>query len=237
MMKTIENLLKNSGLPGPRGNLELLYSFSKNATENEVNECFSFYKDDLDNSPEEFVVMCGIVGYCILHKNNIKKTLSTIRKYASHSSWRIREAVAIGIQEITENNKGEILNNLKTWIDGNDLERRAVVAALCEPKLLKENSFVIELLEMLNKITMNFNKNDGKLSESQNSLRKTLGYGWSVAIVSLPDEGKAAFEKIAKCNNKHIKWIVKENLKKKRLYVMDKKWVENMLTTFVYGIS
>lgn len=50
---------------------------------------------------------------------------------------------------------------------------------------------------------MSFDKIDGKLSESQNSLRKTLGYGWSVAIVSLPNEGKVAFEKIASYNNKH----------------------------------
>ena len=230
---TIENLLKNSGLPGPRGNLELLYSFSKNATKNEVDECFSFYRDDLHNSPEEFVVMCGIVGYCILNKDNIQKTLTTIRKYASHSSWRIRESVAIGIQEIAENNISGILNNLKEWLDGNDLEKRAIVAALCEPKLLKEKSIIIQVLEILNIITMSFDKIDGKLSEDQKSLQKTLGYGWSVAIASLPNEGKVAFEKITKCNNKHIKWIVKENLKKNRLTVMDKKWVEKMLATFV----
>ena len=232
-MKTIENLLKNSGLPGPKANLELLYSFSKKATESEVNECFSFYRDDLHNSPEEFVVMCGIVGYCILNKDNIPKTLMTIRKYASHSSWRIRESVAIGIQEIAENNMCEIIDNLKKWMDGNDLEKRAIVAALCEPRLLKEKTIIIELLEILNIITMGFDKIDGKLSENQNSLRKTLGYGWSVAIISLPDEGKSAFEKIAECNNKHIKWIVKENLRKKRLTVMDKKWVEKMLATFI----
>jgi len=232
-MKTIENLLKNSRLPGPRANLELLHSFSEKATENEVNECFSFYRDDLHNSPEEFVVMCGIVGYCILNKDNIPKTLTTIRKYASHSSWRIRESVAIGIQEIAENNLNEIIDNLKKWMDGNELEKRAIVAALCEPKLLKEKTIIIELLEILNIITMGFDKIDGKLSENQNSLRKTLGYGWSVAIVSLPDEGKSAFEKIAECNNQHIKWIVKENLRKKRLTVMDKKWVEKMLATFI----
>lgn len=233
MMKTIENLLKNSGLPGPRGNLELMHSFSEKATESEVNECFSFYRDDLHNSPEEFVVMCGIVGYCILNKDNIPKTLTTIRQYASHSSWRIRESVAIGIQEIAENNLNEIIDNLKKWMDGNELEKRAIVAALCEPKLLKEKKIIVELLELLNIITMGFDKIDGKLSENQNSLRKTLGYGWSVAIVSLPNEGKLAFEKIAGCNNKHIKWIVKENLRKKRLTVMDKKWVEKMLATFV----
>jgi hypothetical protein len=232
-MKTIENLLKNSGLPGPRGNLELMHSFSEKATESEVNECFSFYRDDLHNSPEEFIVMCGIVGYCILNKDNIPKTLTTIRKYASHSSWRIRESVAIGIQEIAENNLNEIIDNLKKWMDGNELEKRAIVAALCEPKLLKEKTIIVELLELLNIITMGFDKIDGKLSENQNSLRKTLGYVWSVAIVSLPNEGKLAFEKIAECNNKHIKWIVKENLRKKRLTVMDKKWVEKMLATFV----
>ncbi len=177
--------------------------------------------------------MCGIVGYCILNRNNIKKTLSAVRKYASHSSWRIRESVAIGIQEITESNKVEVLNSLRKWMDGNDLEKRAVVAALCEPKLLKEKLFVIELFEMLTMITMSFEKVDGKLSDNQNSLRKTLGYGWSVAIVSLPEEGRTAFANIAESNNKHIKWIVKENLEKNRLTVMDKKWVEKMTAALI----
>ncbi|TGL90349.1 hypothetical protein EHQ68_02645 [Leptospira congkakensis] len=231
MSQTIENLLKNSRLPGPRGNLELLYSFSKTASAKDISECLSYCHDDLHNSPEEFVVMCGIVGFCIKNNNHIKKTLSTIRKYASHSSWRIREAVAIGIQEITENNTEEILENLKVWIDGNDLEKRAVVAALCEPKLLKERSFVLKLLEILKQVTMSFAKIDGKLSENQNSLRKTLGYGWSVAIVSLPKEGKTIFEKFVKNKNKQIQWIVKENLKKNRLKVMDKTWMETLQNT------
>jgi hypothetical protein len=59
MTKTIENLLENSGLPGPRGNLALMYSFAHNATASENDECLSFYNDTLKNSPEEFVVMCS----------------------------------------------------------------------------------------------------------------------------------------------------------------------------------
>ncbi|CAG0942719.1 hypothetical protein BROC_01975 [Candidatus Brocadiaceae bacterium] len=199
MTKMIENLLENSGLPGPRGNLELLHSFTKNATANEINECLTFYKDDLINSPEEFVVMCGVVGLCIQNKNDIKGILRKIRSYASHNSWRIRESVAIGIQEIAEKNMSEIILNLKKWMDGNDFEKRAIVAALCEPKLLKEKSEIIEILEILHKITIGFEKINGKLSDSQNSLRKTLGYGWSVAIVSLPNEGKFEKEEI-NCN-------------------------------------
>jgi hypothetical protein len=232
MTKTIENLLKNSGLPGPRGNLELLHAFAKNATANEIEECFKFYNDELYNSPEEFVVMCGIVGFCILNKNNLKKTLKSIRQYASHNSWRIREAVAIGIQEIAETNMKEIVDILETWMNGNDLEMRAVVAALCEPKLLKEKSIIIRIFEILKRITLKFERISGKLSDEEDSLRKSLGYGWSVAIVSFPDEGKIAFEKTAKIENKHIKWIVKENLKKKRLSSMDENWVAKMLESF-----
>jgi hypothetical protein len=231
MTKFIDNLLKNSGLPGPRGNLELLHSFSKMASPAEIEECFLYYTDDLSNSPEEFVVMCGVVGHCILNKSHINKTIGTIKKYASHSSWRIREAVAIGIQEMAGNNLDEILQNLKKWISGNDYEKRAVVAALCEPKLLKDKIIITEVIELLHKITNDFSNINGKLTDSQKTLQKSLGYGWSVAIVSLPNEGKKAFEMLTKSDNKNIKWIVKENLKKKRLSIIDKIWVEKMLAT------
>lgn len=228
----VQNLLKNSGLPGPRGNLELLYSFSREASESDVKECFSFYSDDLSNSPEEFVVMCGITGYCVSNRKNIKKTIGYIRGYASHSSWRIREAVAIGIQEIAEGNMDEIISNLMNWIDGNDYEKRAVIAALCEPKLLKQEQTVVTLFKILDKITMDFKSIEGKLSDSQNTLRKTLGYGWSVAIAALPVEGKKAFSRIAESDNKQIKWIVRENLKKNRLAKMDRVWVEKMTARY-----
>jgi hypothetical protein len=101
------------------------------------------------------------------------------------------------------------------------------------PKLLREKGIVVELFGILDKLTMGFDGIAGKLSDNQDTLRKTLGYGWSVAIVSLPDKGKLAFEKIAKYINKHIKWIVKENLKKNRLITMDKTWVEHTSTHFV----
>jgi len=42
MTRAIEHLLQNSGLPGPRGNLTLLYSFAKKATACEKNECLSY---------------------------------------------------------------------------------------------------------------------------------------------------------------------------------------------------
>lgn len=226
----IQHLLKNSGLPGPRGNLELLYSFSKEASEDDVRECLSFCTDSLTNSPEEFVVMCGITGYCLLKSNNLKKTLEFIRPYASHSSWRVREAVAIGIQEIAGGRTGEIIRGLEEWARGNDYEKRAVAAALCEPRLLKRKGDVAEILAILERITLELEKKAGpKLTDSQNTLRKTLGYAWSVAVAANPDEGKVFFGRIAGRDNKHTRWIIRENLKKKRLSKMDGVWVDRML--------
>jgi hypothetical protein len=227
MSETIENLLQNSNLPGPRGNLELMYSFSKTASVGEVEECLSYITDNLHNSPEEFAGMCGIVGYAIVNKEKLKETISFLRKFASHGSWRIREAVAMGIQEMTGDRLAEIIQELSGWLSGNEFEKRAVVAALCEPKLLKEKARVSEVISILSDITLNSFPADGKLNDGQISLRKALGYGWSVAVVAFPDEGKRFFENMAGNSNRHIRWIIKENLKKNRLSVMDRKWVEN----------
>jgi hypothetical protein len=228
MSKTIDHLLAHSGLPGPRGNLTLLYSFAQAASPDEVKESLSFLSDDLHNSPEEFVGMCGIVSYCVRNKKDISGTLKKIRNYASHRSWRIREAVAIGIQEIAGDRMDEVISGFGSWMAGNDLEKRAVVAALCEPKLLKVPSTVKRVLGVLAKITDRFNELDGVLSDGQNSLRKALGYGWSVAVVASSGLGKKAFESLVRSKNRHIQWIARENLKKNRLSVMDKKWVKKM---------
>jgi hypothetical protein len=224
-MYTIDYLLQNSNLPGPRGNLELLYDFSRNADAEIVRKCLEYIKADTGNSPEEFVGMCGILGYAQINKAKNKAALAFLRNYASHTSWRIREAVAMGIQEISVDNIEKTLENIEPWIDGNFLEQRAVVAGLCEPKLLKNEANNITILKTLEKITCNIN-HDNKLSDQEVSLRKALGYGWSVVIVSTPENGKKYFEKLFQLHGKHVNWVVKENLKKNRLIKMDSEWVK-----------
>jgi len=226
MSETIEYLLQHSNLPGPRGNLELMYSFLKKASTGEVEECLSYVTDDVRNSPEEFVAMCGIVGFAVVNKKKLRETVTFLRKFASHGSWRIREAVAMGIQEMTGDRLEEMIQELSGWLSGNEFEKRAVVAALCEPKLLKDKTNVKKVLLILKEITLNSFPEEGKLTDGQTSLRKALGYGWSVAVVAFPDEGKHFFENLAGNTNRHIRWIIKENLKKNRLSLMDKTWVE-----------
>jgi hypothetical protein len=60
------------------------------------------------------------------------------------------------------------------------------------------------------------------------TLRKTLGYGWSVAVVALPDVGKTLFERLLESDDPDVIWIVRENLRKKRLERMDAGWVERL---------
>lgn len=226
MTASIDNLLRNSNLPGPRGNLELMYSFAHSANAMEISECMTYLRDDLKNSPEEFVVMCGIVGYAVLHRNDLPGCLEYLRHFASHGSWRIREAVAMGIQETGAGNMDLLILHLKSWLDGNELEKRAVVAGLCEPRLLTDKDNVNEVLQILWDITLGFIASLGKISDVAKTLRQALGYCWSVAIVHHPREGKKMFEQLAGINNPHIRHIVKENLKKNRLLKMDKAWVE-----------
>ncbi len=227
-MKKIEELYNNSGLPGPRANLTLLYKFAYDCSNEEIAECFKYDNEDISNSPEEFVLMCGIVAYCVSKTREIKMAASHLRKYASHKSWRVREALAIGFQEIAVVNMEEVVEELIRWLDGNAYEQRAVVATLCEPKLLKEYNNMPKILHILVELILSYNKISEKLTEAQGTLKKALAYGLSVAIVHAPEEGKIIFEKLSLEENKHIHWILKNNLKKKRLSKMDEEWVKAM---------
>jgi hypothetical protein len=224
-MYTIDYLLKNSNLPGPRGNLELLYAFAKSSDATGVSKCLNYIKADTSNSPQEFVGMCGILGYAVLNKKKNKDVLDFIRPHAAHASWRIRESVAMAIQEISTDKLSVTLTNLESWIAGNHYEQRAVVAGLCEPKLLGDKILNKKILKIMQAITRSMDHNN-TLNASEESLRKALGYGWSVVIAAIPNEGKIIFEKLFDLHGKHISWIIRENLKKNRLIKTDTDWVE-----------
>jgi hypothetical protein len=224
-MFTIPYLLENSHLPGPRGNLQLLHAFASQADSDSSRKCLAYIHPDTANSPEEFVGMCGIVGHAIANRTDVPGVLAHLRPYASHASWRIREAVAIGIQEMFALEGRLDLDALTSWVDGTALEQRAVVAALCEPKLLRDAKTNIAVLEVLRKFTAGFDRLD-KIDDDQKVLRQALGYGWSVAIAAQPEEGRKRFQSFLKRSNKHIAWILRENLKKNRLIRMDAGWVE-----------
>lgn len=218
-------LLAESGLPGPRGNLELLEAVAEVGNEATFNRYLTY---DATKAPtgssEEFLAMCGVVGLGKLISEGQTKMLPILRTFATDNRWRVREGVAIALQKLGSSDMSILLDKMDAWGQGNLLERRAVVAALCEPKLLKDSIVVSRVQDLLEQITLDLLDVTNRKDDNFKTLRKTLGYGWSVAVVAGHEKGKRLMEKWFSNEDKDIRWIMKENLRKDRLNKMDKDW-------------
>src|SRR5215218_3223095 len=216
-------LLEHSGLPGPRGNLELAAAAAEEASEATLRRWASFGPQEAPfGSAEEFLPMCGVVGLGRLLAAGDGSVLAKLRRFASDPRWRIREAVAIALQRFGDVDVPALLHEMQGWASGTALERRAAVAALCEPRLLEEPGGVRNVLALLNRVTAELPALGDRRSDEFRTLRKTLGYAWSVAIVALPEEGKPLFEHLLESNDPDIRWVTGENMRKKRLERMDR---------------
>ena len=169
------------------------------------------------NSPQEFLVFCGVVGLGKLAAEGDVNVVDRLRSYASDPRWRIREAVAFALQRIGRANRDLLLETASRWIEGNRLEQRAVIAGLAEPDLLTDRRTALVLLQYLNQITASFIDAGDRKSDEFRVLRHALGYAWSVAAAALPSEGISILKSWMKNEDKDISWVMKENLKKKRL--------------------
>jgi len=134
----------------------------------------------------------------------------------------------MALQIFGEEHMDELIKEMEVWAKGNCYEKRAAVAALCEPKLLKQKEQVSKVLQVLDSITCSIKEITDRKDEPFIALKKGLAYCWSVAIVAFPDEGKQRFERLLDLDDKDINWIIKENLKKERLKKMDQEWTEMM---------
>jgi hypothetical protein len=220
-------LLKESGLPGPRGNIELAQVVADEGNRQLFQRYIAYTADEAPvNSPYEYLAFCGIVGLGRLLAEGDTNLLKTLRRYASDPRWRIREGVAMALQRLGDVNMGRLIAAMREWGQGTPLEQRAAAAALCEPRLLGQAQYARAVLGILDQITAGVEQVDNRRSEDFLTLRKGLGYCWSVAVVTLPVEGKALMEKWLVKSDKNVRWIMKENLKKARLVRMDAEWVK-----------
>lgn len=220
-------LLEESGLPGPRGNLELAQVVADEGNRQLFERYIAYAAAEAPtNSPYEFLAFCGVVGLGRLLAEGDTGHLETLRRCASDPRWRIREAVAMALQRLGDVDMERLIAAMREWAQGTPLEQRAAAAALCEPRLLGQAQVARAVLEILDQITASLDQIDNRRSEDFLTLRKGLGYCWSVAVVALPGEGKALLEKWLVKPDKDVCWIMKENLKKARLARMDAGWVK-----------
>jgi hypothetical protein len=132
----------------------------------------------------------------------------------------------MALQRLGAVDMDRLLREMGRWSEGNLLERRAAVAALCEPVLLQQEEDVVRVLRLLDDVTASLQAEDNRKGDAFKALRKALGYCWSVAVVALPQTGKQLLEKWFSSRDPDVIWIMKENLRKKRLSRMDAAWVE-----------
>jgi hypothetical protein len=227
-VEDIDNyLLKESGLPGPRGNIELAQAVADWGDEALFVHLLSFSPGVAPvNSPHEFLAFCGAVGMGRLLADGDIGKFKVLRPLASDPRWRIREGVAMALQRLGMKDMGRLLDVMERWKEGNPLEQRAAAAALCEPALLKDKGQVVRVLKVLDHITDSIGSMGDRRSEEFIALRKGMGYCWSVAAAAYPEEGEKAMEKWFSSKDKDIIWIMKENLKKNRLMRKDPAWIE-----------
>ncbi|MEP7358670.1 MAG: hypothetical protein ABI847_15595 [Anaerolineales bacterium] len=223
-------LLAESGLPGPRGNLELVQAAADLGTPAQFRRWLALDAAAAPtNTPAEFLPVCGAVGLGRLLAAGDRAVLPELRRHASDPRWRLREGVAMALQHWGDADMSALITAMKPWSRGNWLEQRAAAAALCEPRLLANPAHTLRVLSILDTITtalINATAVERK-DPNYRVLRQALGYCWSVAVAAAPEPGKAALEKWLKqaASDPDLRWMLLENLKKNRLHRADPTWV------------
>jgi len=234
LLRTLDNwddfLLQESRLPGPRANLELAYAVAWEGNEEQFLRLAALGPEEAPkNTAQEFLAVCGVMGLGYLAARNAGEHFSLLHQKASDPRWRVREAVALGLQQYGQTSMAHLLPLMDEWSQGAHLERRAVVATLCEPVLLQDPSDAGRILDIVHQITTSVLDEANRRAEAFKVLRKALAYGWSVVVVAQPALGKPRMEQWIASHDPDIRWIMKQNLKKKRLSRMDEAWVEAQL--------
>jgi hypothetical protein len=226
-------LMAESGLPGPRGNLELAQAVFCEGNA-ELFERFLTYGPDKApvNSPQEFLHFCGVFGQGKYLTSDSTELWDQLRIFASDPRWRIREAVAMALQAYGDRDMRDLIQRMNDWALGNRYQQRAAAAGLCEPRLLKRPENADKVIGVLDIITSSIVSAIDRRDEEFRILRQAMGYCWSVAVSASPEKGKPVMENWLQSENADVRWIMKENLSKNRLIKMDTDWVHRWSREF-----
>jgi hypothetical protein len=230
--KLTEYLISNSNLPSPRGNLELALAFAEVVEDYSIehsekiwNLCQKLARISSDvaptNNPKEFLTFCGTYALGAIASVSIgyfEEALTLLRESANDSRWRMREAVAMGVQKLLTKQSKNTLKALERWIaDTQWLAMRAVAAGVADPPVLKDDKTARRALELHKKIFGKIHSSRERKSDEFKTLRKGLGYTLSVVVRAVPKQGFEFMQQLASLHDADILWIVKQNLKKNRL--------------------
>jgi hypothetical protein len=222
-------LRSESGLPGPRGNLELMRAYADLVDPEQAHRHADIGPEEgPENTPEGFLAVCGTRALGRLLLSGADSDLDRLERAAADPRWRVREAAAMAIQDIGAKEPARAARITSDWSSGGRFLQRAAVAAVCEPSLLKTQAAAERALKTMEAITQSLLGAEDQRDDGFKALRKALGYGWSVLVVANPAIGKPAFERWLAVEDRNIRWLVRQNLRKARLRRMDPAWLDEM---------
>ncbi len=226
-------LVAGSNLPGPRGNLELAAAFGDAVGERgpgpDVWGVLMAWTtlsaaEAPTNDPREFLPFCALQGLAALYRHESPTHQAAItgilRRAADDERWRLREAVAMALQRISEWDFATVQLTLWEWLDDATLaEQRAVVAALAHPPVLDRPERAAFCLAVSERLLQSVAKLDGAARRSPQFevLTKGLSYAISVFVAAAPKEGFALLARWAVLPDVDSRRIVRANLGKARL--------------------
>lgn len=112
-------LCQHSGLPGPRGNIELARAFSLEGCESDFQRLLAYNAAIAPtNTAGEFLAFCGVLGMGVLLAGGRKDLLETIRCAANDPRWRVREAAAMALQNVGRADFSLLLDITQEWSSG-----------------------------------------------------------------------------------------------------------------------
>lgn len=205
-------LSEHSGLPGPRGNIELARAVA------DAGDLATF--DALIATDDEYLTFCGVVGLGAVLAGGDRAVEARLRRHAADGRWRVREGAAMALQRLGDADLPRLLAVVAGWADDPDpLVQRAAAAAICEPRLLRTPRAAAVAVDVCRRATASLAARPPaeRRDPHVRTLRQGLGYCWSVAVAADPVPGLAAFAELHGADDADVAWIVRENRKKKRL--------------------
>lgn len=226
-------LRERSHLPGNHANLKLVDDVSDLLAEvvstrpEDVRRVIEHLTQDANtlevNTPAEFVALCGVVafGMCAsVYPLWRQEVIARLSEFACNASSRVRDGVAIAFQRLLEVAPEETSACLRIWAEeGNCWQQRASIAAIAEPALMNDTVVRDAAFDIQQGIVRRFHALplSERKREDARVLRQTLGYALSVMTAALPEQGFVLMRECATWDDADINWVLRENLKKKRL--------------------
>ena len=219
-------LRTHSGLPGPRGNLELVQAAADAGEENAFREWIELGSGD--DPTDEFLAVCGVVGLGRLVAEGRADLVEELRMHASDPRWRVREAVAMALQRVGDADTAALFDIVQTWAEDRAYVQRAAIAAVAEPRLLKVDAAGKAAIDLVERVTVNLTHMPERRSDEFRTLRQALAYCWSVVVASDPAYGWPRMENWVESADPDVRWLMSQNLKKARLARLDPTAVERL---------